>query len=163
VAYHFFNCESQMIQSQKLLPPAEVLDRLLHLLCRGLPAYAMEINPWTQPGHERLHKALANLAEDRRLYAQRTARAIADRDGRPDPGPFPLEFTGLNDVSIDYLAREIVNSLRIDAEILEALSAQVAEIPDLHDLTEEVLGNTIAHAEILEKLVGGQWAVGSGQ
>jgi len=62
-----------------------------------------------------------------------------------------LEFTGLNDVSIEYLAQEIVDSLHIDAEILGALSAQVVDIPDLHALTEEVLGNTIGHAEILEK------------
>jgi hypothetical protein len=139
-----------MIHSQKILSATEVLDQLLHLLCRGLPAYVVDINPWTQPGDEPLHNALTNLADDRRLYARRTAQAISDRGGRPDPGPFPLEFTGPNDVSIEYLAQEIIDSLHIDEEILGALSAQVAEIPDLLALTEEVLGNTVGHAEILE-------------
>ena len=90
----------------------DVLNQLLHLLCRGLPAYVVEVNPWMQPGREPLRKALANLAADRRLFANRTTQAILDRGAYPDPGPFPLEYTGLNDVSIEYLTRELIDSLQ---------------------------------------------------
>ena len=104
-----------------------------------------------QPAHEPLSKALANLAADRRLFAQRTAQALLERGEYPDPGTFPLEYTGLNDVSIEYLTGEIIDSLQLDIEILPEFSAQLAEIPELHALAEEILGNTIGHAEILEK------------
>ncbi len=114
-----------MIHSQKILPIAEVLNQILHLLCRGLPAYVVEIDPWMRPGHKALRKALINLMDDRRLYAQRTAQAILDRGGHPDPGSFPLEYTGLNDVSIEYLTDELIDSLQMDIEILEALSSQL--------------------------------------
>ncbi len=133
-----------------------MLNQLLHLLCRGLPAYVVEVNPWTQPAAQPLRKALANLAADRRLYANRTTQAILDRGAYPDPGQFPLEYTGLNDVSIVYLTHELIDSLHVDTEILPEISAQFAAIPELHDLTEEILGNTIGHAEILEKVVSGQ-------
>jgi hypothetical protein len=141
-----------MIHSQNILPVTDVLNQLLHLLLRGLPAYVVEINPRTQPGRDALRKALANLVDDRRLFAQRTVQAILDRGGNPDPGPFPLEYTGLNDVSIEYLAHELIDSLHVDIEILEELSTQLVTIPELYALTEEILGNTTGHAEILEKM-----------
>jgi bacterioferritin (cytochrome b1) len=141
-----------MIHVQNMLPVTDVLNQLLHLLLCGLPAYVVEINPWIQPGQESIRKALANLADDRRLYANRTIQAIMDRDGHPDSGSFPLEYTGLNDVSIEYLINELTDSLHLDMEILEALSAQLADISDLHALVEEVLGNTKGHAEILEQM-----------
>ena len=139
---------------QNILPVTDILNQLLHLLCRGLPAYAVEADPWMPPGHEPLRKALANLADDRRLFTRRAIQAIMDRGGYPDPGNFPLEYTGLNDVSIEYLARESIDFLYLDIEILETLSARLADIRHLHALAEEITGNTKAHAEILVNVVG---------
>ncbi|MGD0382300.1 MAG: hypothetical protein ABSA77_02185 [Thermoguttaceae bacterium] len=141
---------------QNTLSATDVLHQFLHMLCRGLPAYVVEINPWMQPGHGPLGKALANLAADRRLFANRTAQALLERGEYPDPGTFPLEYTGLNDVSIEYLTGEIIDSLQLDIEILPEFSAQLAEIPELHALAEEILGNTIGHAEILEKMMNAE-------
>jgi hypothetical protein len=141
-----------MLHLHNTLPVTDALNQLLHLLMRGLPAYAAEVNPWTQPGRRPLGKALANLAADRRLFANRTNRAILDRGVYPDPGAFPLEYTGLNDASIEYLAHEIIDSLNVDIEILQEISAQLRDVPELHALAEEILGNTIGHAEILEKM-----------
>jgi hypothetical protein len=140
-----------MIRSQKAPPATEVLNQILHLLCRGLPAYVVEINAWTRPAAAALREALARLMEDRRLYAQRTAQAILDRGGYPDPGSFPLEYTSLNDVSIEYLTDELIASLQMDIEILEALSSQLDDAPELKALAEEIIGNTKAHAEIIEE------------
>ncbi len=141
-----------MILTQKSSTVIDALNQLLHVLCRGLPAYVVEVNPWFEPRSEPLRKALANLAADRRLLAGRTTQAILDLGAYPDPGPFPLEYTGLNDVSIEYLTQELIDSLYVDIEILPEISAQLAAIPQLHDLSEEILGNTIGHAEILEKM-----------
>ena len=140
-----------MIYSQTILPVTDVLNQMLRLLCRGLPAYMIEMNPWMQPEHEPLSNALTNLADDRRLYAKRTAQAVSAHGGYPDPGPFPLEYTGLNDVSMEYLTQELIVSLQVDMEILEAISAQLADNPELFSLAEEIMGNTKAHAEILGK------------
>jgi|WetSurMetagenome_2_1015567.scaffolds.fasta_scaffold392415_1 hypothetical protein len=142
-----------MILTQRSPTVTDVLNQLLHLLLRGLPAYVVEANPWTEPQSEGLRKALANLAGDRRLFANLAAQAILDRGDYPDPGTFPLEYTGLNDVSIAFLTQEIIHSLHIDIEVLPEISAQLATIPHLHDLTEEILGNSIGHAEILEEML----------
>jgi hypothetical protein len=145
-----------MIRLQDTMSVAEILHRLLNLLCRGLPSYAVEINPWMQPDQEPLRRTLADLAADRRLYANRAAQAISQRGEHPDPGPFPLKYTGLNDVSLEYLAREVLDSLQVDIEVLREFSAQLAGNPDLHALAQEILGNTIGHAEILEKMMRGE-------
>jgi hypothetical protein len=145
-----------MILTHNSSTVTDTLNQLLRLLLRGLSAYAVEVNPWTQPGRRPPGKALANLAADRRLFANRINRAILDRGAYPDPGSFPLEYTGLNDVSIEYLANEIIDSLHVDIEILQEISSQLAAFPELHALTEEIIGNTIGHAEILEKVCGGQ-------
>ena len=142
-----------MLHFQNTSAATDTLNQLLHLLMRGLSAYVAEVNPWTQPGRQPLRKALANLAADRRLFAIRINQAILDRGAYPDPGAFPLEYTGLNDASIEYLAHELIDSLHVDIEILQEISAQLAAIPELHALTEEILGNTIGHAEILEKMM----------
>ena len=145
-----------MIYIKNTLPVTDLLNQLLNLLLRGLPAYVAEVNPWAQPKCQPLCQALANLAADRRLFANRTDQAILDRGAYPDPGPFPLEYTGLNDVSMEYLTNELIDSLHVDIEILREISAQLAAIPELHALTEEILGNTIGHAEILEEVVSEQ-------
>jgi bacterioferritin (cytochrome b1) len=136
---------------QNILPVTDLLNQLLHMLCRGLPAYVVEIKLWMQPEHRELRKVLVNLANDRTLFANRTAQIILNRGGHPDPGSYPLEFTGLNDVSIDYLTQELIDSLQMDIEILEAFSTRFASIPDAHVLAEEIIGNTKGHVEILEK------------
>ena len=140
-----------MLHLQNTSSVTDILNQLLHLLLRGLPAYVAEVNPWMEPKSQPLRKALANLAADRGLFANRTNQAILDRGAYPDPGAFPLEYTGLNDVSMEYLTNELINSLNVDIEILRELSSQLREIPELHALTEEILGNTIGHAEILEE------------
>ncbi|HEY4760623.1 MAG TPA: hypothetical protein VIH42_08595, partial [Thermoguttaceae bacterium] len=98
---------------------------------------------------------MANLVEDRQMYADRVAKAILDRGGYPDPGQFPLEYTSLNEVSMEYLVHELIDSLRADMEILQGYSAQLAEIRPLHALVEEIIGNTKGHREILEKVIKG--------
>jgi hypothetical protein len=140
-----------MIHLENAFAATDVLNQLLHMLCRGLPAYAAELNPWMIPEHESLRQALADLDADRRLLANRTAQAIFKRGGHLAPGPFPLEYTGLNDVSLEYLAREVIGSLQVDIEVLREFSTRLSDDPRLHALVEEILGNTVGHAEILEE------------
>jgi hypothetical protein len=142
-----------MNDSQNNTVALDVLGGLLRLLCRGLPVYLLEVRPWVSSADESLSKALARLVDDRRLYAGHVAQAILSRGGYPDPGPFPLKFTGLNDVSLEYLARTLHASLRADMEILQSYSRRLEEMPRLHALSEEILGNTRGHAEILENVI----------
>ena len=128
-----------------------MLNRLLHVLCRSLPMYLRDARPWSGPGQQPIQRAIDNLVGDQQMYAQRVAEAIAELDGGPDPGRFPMEFTAIHDLSLDFLLQKVIERQRRDLAAIERCAADLAGAPSLHALAEEILGNARGHLEILEK------------
>ncbi|MGO8690217.1 MAG: hypothetical protein ACLQLG_11325 [Thermoguttaceae bacterium] len=139
--------------------PAAVLTRLLRILCRSLPMYLRDARPWSAVEGDPALAALAALVADQERFACRTAQAILDLGGQPEPGPFPMEFASINDASLDYLLGQVIESLHRDLPRIERCAAELADFPALCALAEEALGNAQAHLDILERIVaqrGGQ-------
>jgi hypothetical protein len=135
--------------------PANVigtLNRLLRILCRSLPMYLEDAHPWTDGESQPAQTALARLTADQRFFCRRIAQAISERGGQPEPGHFPMAFTGLNDVTFDYLLGQVVDKLRCDLSAIERCVADLASTPDARTLAEEVLGNMQGHWDILKGL-----------
>ena len=140
-----------------MMTNAQRIDRLnclLRVLCRSVAQYARDAHPWTPPQRRAVAEAIADLANDQQHYAGKVAAAIQDLDGRPEPDTFPLDFTAINDLSIDYLLRTVLEGHRRDATELERCAAELRGDPTLHELAEEIVGNARGHAEILAKLQG---------
>ena len=130
-----------------------VLNKLLALLCRSLPAYLADARPWTRIGRQEIQTLLDRLVADQQRYARRVAEAISRRGARPNPGRFPAEFTAKNDLALDFLFREVVAHLEHDVAMIERCAAELDTAPALHALAEEILGNARGHFEVLlEKL-----------
>jgi hypothetical protein len=127
------------------------LGQILRALCRSLPMYLEDAKPWIAGDDEPLRTALARLVADQRRLARRVADAILRRGGQPAPGPFPLEFTGLNDVSLSYVVHEVRDRLRSDIGVVGSAAAGLAADPEARDLAEEVLGNLQGHVEMLRE------------
>ena len=70
-----------------------VLNQLLRPLARSLPRYLEFAQPWPvrRQGGPR---CMARLVADQRAYALLVSEAVFEYGGRPDPGPFPIEFAG---------------------------------------------------------------------
>ena len=83
--------------------PIDVLNQLLRLLFRSLPVYLRETQFWTRGGDAPGLAVLQTIAADRKRFAKRLAAAIEQRGGVADAGRFPAAFTGLNDVSLEYI------------------------------------------------------------
>jgi hypothetical protein len=128
------------------------LNELLHLLCRSLPAYLAEAAPWAHCRHEPVQTALDRLTADERRYALRVADAITARGGRPNPGRFPPLFAAKNDLSLEYLLREVVDSQQQDIAALKRCAQQLERESALHALAEEILGNAEGHLDILREM-----------
>jgi hypothetical protein len=128
-----------------------VLDGVLRTLCRGLPQYLVEAKPWLQNDDASFLAALRNLIADQRHYASRVANAVAARGGRPEPGPFPLEYGSINDLSLDFLKKRILEQLREDYVALTRTAKQLTDQHELHALVEEIVGNYRGHLEVLEE------------
>ncbi len=131
-----------------------VLGRLLKILCASLPMYLEDARPWSRRGEGEARTALANLVADRQELALRVAGMIVRQGARPAPGGFPVEFTAVNDLSIDFLLGELVRRQRCDVADLERCVADLAAAPEARALAEEALGNTQGHLEILEGVTG---------
>jgi hypothetical protein len=129
-----------------------VLNRLLALLCRSLPAYLADAEPWARADRRSIRAAIDRLTADQQLYAARLADAIVQRGGRPNPGPFPAEFAAKNDLSLEFLLQEIVAYQEHDALSIQQCAAQLEGDPALHALAEEILGNIKGHLDVLREL-----------
>ncbi len=134
------------------LPQAiPVLNELLSVLCRSLPAYLADAKPWAQSEDRPLHTALDRLVADQQRYARRVTEIIVEQGGRPDPGRFAMQFTAKNDLSLEFLRQEVILRMEQDVLTIERCAAQLEDIASLHSLAEEILGNTRGHLDILKE------------
>jgi len=141
-----------------------VFNRLLRILCRSLPMYLEDAPPWARPEHQPVLEALANVAADQRMMARLVAQTVVEQGGRPDTGPFPAEFTAVNDLGLDFLLQELVLRQRRDVAAIRQCVADLDESPLFRSLAEEALGNARGHLDILTELAqtaGRKPAVGS--
>jgi hypothetical protein len=134
----------------------QVLNRLLNILCRSLPAYLADAKPWSRSNHRPLQAAFDRLVADQQLYARRLSDAITQRGARPDPGSFPPEFSAKNDLSLNFLLQNVIQCQRQDIISIEQCVAELESESVLHALAEEILGNAKGHLDILKEQMKSQ-------
>ena len=139
-----------------------VLDRLLGILCRSLPAYLADARPWSRIGRHATQTLLDRLVADQRRYARRVAEAITQRGARPDFGHFPVEFTAKNDLALDFLFHEVILHQERDVALIQRCAAELETAPALHALAEEILGNARGHFDILAEKIKEEGEGGKG-
>ena len=131
-----------------------VLNRALATIYRSLPMFVDLVDPWTHPGDERGEQLLANIVADQKLYGGKLAELVLDLGGSPDAGAFPMMYTDLHLLSLDYLLVEITEQQHRDVATLAECVADAASNARAKALLEEVLGNARGHLESLEQVVG---------
>jgi hypothetical protein len=130
----------------------DVLNRLLATLNRSLPMYLSDATPWTHPGDEQATQTLARIVDDQRRDINRLAELILQRSGRVDLGHWPMEYTDLNFLSLDFLLRELVRHQQQDIAQIERCVSLLSQDRPARELAEEILGSEKAHLEALEEL-----------
>ena len=142
---------------QRMIPnrpdPIGVLGRLFCLLNRSLPMYLAGSDPWMQPGDQRAIKTLLDIVADQKHYAGRIAAMILEQRGLLDAGDFPMEFTELNMLSLEFLLGAMARYQRQTIVAIEQCVADLTDAPAARLLAEEVLGNARGHLEALEELL----------
>lgn len=130
-----------------------VLNRLLQLECRSLPMYLEGASPWTHQGDERAARELANLIADEKRLSTRIADLILDRGGLVDPGSFPMKYTDMHMLSLDYLLGEIVAEQQATIGEIERCVGLLRGDAEARSLAEEALGAERGHAENLAETI----------
>jgi len=131
----------------------DALNRLHVIEHRSLATYLADACPWTHPGDEPATKAIASILADQQAMAGRVAELIDARNGRVARGSFPMEYTDMNMLSLDFLITELVRCQKRDISEIEQIVADLATDREARELAEEVLGSERAHLEALEELL----------
>ena len=144
-------CSNEGLEMNSL-QTIQVLNKLLRILCRSLPAYLADAKPWGQSEDQQLRAALDQLVADQQRYARRVSETIVERGCRPDPGRFPTEFTAKNDLALEFLRREMIRQQEQDVVVIQGCAAELEGTASLHSLAEEILGNAKGHLDILKEM-----------
>jgi hypothetical protein len=128
------------------------LNRLLKTLYRSLPMYLSAADPWFRHDDEQSKRVLTQIVADQERDCQRIASLILDRYSRVEQGEFPMEFTDLHFLSLDYLLGELIRHQHEDIVQIEQCIAWLQQDPAARSLAQEVLGSEKAHLEMLEEL-----------
>lgn len=128
------------------------LNRLLAIHCRSFPQYLRWSRPHVPEGRGQELEAFEAIALDQDIMAERISRMVIDADALPRTGEFPMEFTDLHDLDIDYLIMTAVRYQVQDVASIEALVERLHLVPAARSLAEESLGMAKGHLDTLREL-----------
>ncbi len=130
-----------------------ILNRLLALHARSLPSYLASAWPYTNHGDQRAAETLQHIVDDHQLMVDRIARVIEDLGGTVNTGAYPMEFTDLHDLSMDFLLQQVLEKQKQDILQIEALLAQLNDNPRGRAMAQEALGAAKGHLQSLDELL----------
>ena len=132
----------------------DVLNDLLILHNRSLIAYLSDAVPYVGRGEEPVAEQLRSMAQDHRAMVDRLGRNILELRGAVNHGVFPIQFTDLHDLSLEYLLGELICRQQSAIENIETCVERVQGDPELKGVAEEALGEAKAHLDVLKELCG---------
>lgn len=128
------------------------LNEILVTLHRSLPVYLSDAVPWVAHGNEEAHRVLARIVEEKEEHVHRLTELLYARRYTIDRGEFPMDYTSLHDVSLDYLLKELIRGQRREVERIEACERRLAGDREARALAAEVLDAAQRHLRWLETL-----------
>jgi hypothetical protein len=131
---------------------ADVLNRVLAILQRSFPQYLRYARPYIPPGREDVMATIDEIVAGQDALAERVSQYIFDSGGLPDRGKFPIEFTDMHDLAIDFLIQEEIDCQKQDVANLEQCVESLRSAPAAQSLAAEALGMAKGHLESLEAL-----------
>ena len=136
----------------------DVLNRLSVIHNRSLPMYLSYASPSWRWGDDTARQTLQHIVADQKEYVDRIGSMIMDNDGVVRSGEFPMTFTGLHDLSFDFLLGKLIEHQKRDIAAIEACVLDLNRNPMAKALAEESLGAAKAHLQSLEELAAGRTA-----
>ncbi len=130
-----------------------LINRLLAIHCRSFVQYLRWSKPYVSPGHEEELDTLAAVAADQDALAERISRLVIDSGALPRSGEFPMEFTDLHDLDLDFLIAAAVRYQEDDLASIQQIVNALASAPAGRAIAEEALGMSKGHLDSLRELI----------
>jgi hypothetical protein len=135
-------------------PPSttDLLNRLLVLHVRSLPMYLSYAPPYQLYQNAKAKAVLEQIVEDQKRTIDRLGTLILDAGGVVDNGEFPMSFTSLHDLSLQYLLKLLIERQQKFVTVSERLADQLAMAPYAQAAAREAVGEAKGHLENLQDL-----------
>ena len=131
----------------------QILNRLVALHGSSLPMYLASAPPHKQLGDEDAWEAIQLVIEDQKLMIDKIADYVESLDGVPNMGEFPMEFTGLHDLSMDFILQKALDRQKREVALIEQISAELEAGSQARALSQEALGAAKAHVQSFEECI----------
>lgn len=131
---------------------SDILNRILTLHERSLPAYLSYAAPWEIAKEPQVAAVIAQIVDDHKRTVDRLAKLILENHDVVDNGEFPMSFTSLHDLSVDYLLKQVIDRQRKMISVLAKLADMLATAPYAQAAAREALGEAKGHLENLEEV-----------
>ena len=125
------------------------LNRLSVAHSRSLTVYLQYAPPWLEKGHEEVTTVLEQIVSDQEATVDRIGTMIQSAGEDVDPGKFPISFTGLHDLSIEYLVSLMIEGQREIISISEQAVSELAADAMAQAVAQEAVGTAKAHLDSL--------------
>ena len=139
------------------------LNRLLSILQRSFPMYLRGVPPLAAEADSQAVDVLNQIAEDQTTLSRRITALILFSDDQPDAGDFPMEFTDMHDLTIDFILRRTIGYQCQDVASIQQSIDSLQLAPAALALAEEALELSKAQLESLEALVQGKASSAAGR
>ncbi|MEX2174555.1 MAG: hypothetical protein WD872_09345 [Pirellulaceae bacterium] len=130
----------------------DILNRLYMLHHRSLPVYLHYAPPDKMARHPAARAILGQIVADQTRTADRLATMVLDANGAVDPGEFPMKFTGLHDLSLEYLVQQMIDRQKKFIVACEQLTDLLNLSPFAQAAAREAVGEAKGHLDNLEEL-----------
>ena len=117
-----------------------ILNQLMAIHGSSLPMYLASAPPHRQFGDERVWECLSNVMADQQTMIDKLADYVEELGGTPNRGEFPMDFTGMHDLSMEHILQNVTERQRCENEWIEHLSAKLDDDPTAKALAQEALG-----------------------
>lgn len=132
----------------------ELLNQVAALHHRSLPTYLTYARPWVRSGSEANAAIIEDIAADHHDLVQRILRVL-EADDRPVMlGDFPMNYTDLNDLSLDFILQELMHYERRLLKTLEEIASWMDRDQSSYLLVNMAIGMAIGHLENLAEANG---------
>ena len=141
-----------MTHTMTSLDTNAILNRLLILHHRSLPVYLNQATPWLHRNSAAAQEALKTISADHEAVADRFAEMILAGGGVPAFGEFPLRYTALHDLALDYLVTRMIEYEKLLVQRITECADLLRMNPAAQAVVLESLGAAKAHLQSLEEI-----------
>ncbi len=128
------------------------LNRIACVLNRSLPMYLRDAKPYVRPEDAEAAEVLESIADEQRDMVARIGELVVEEGSQLDTVGFPITYTSLHDLSLDYLIGQLVMQQERDVQEIQHCVSQLSLAPRARALAEESLGAAKGHLETLREL-----------